>query len=187
MWVSGWMNQGTGYKWYGEGWGTQGLPCLSLYKETYPSGIPGTWEQWENLVQGRHNLVEEEQFREHLNKLNVHNCMGPDKLHSRVIRKLADTADIFYCLWIAIVTRRGSWWLEERKYHSHLQEGKNKSRNYRPVSPLSLGGDRENLSGKHFWVHGNQNRQEGDRDWSARIYKGKNMLDQSDSLLQWYD
>ena len=39
------------------------------------------------------NSVEEDQVRVHLNKLDIHESMGPDGLHPRVLKELGDVLE----------------------------------------------------------------------------------------------
>lgn len=68
-------------------------------------------------------LVEEDQIRIYLSKLDIHKCMGPDGMH------LCVPKGTLWChytatlgnLWMIIVTGRGAWGLEES--HFCLQKG----------------------------------------------------------------
>lgn len=52
------------------------------------SGIPR--DQHERLEQEKCTLVEENQVREHLNKVNIHKALSPKGMHHWVLRELAD-------------------------------------------------------------------------------------------------
>ncbi|GAB0206875.1 mitochondrial enolase superfamily member 1 [Grus japonensis] len=86
-------------------------------------------------------LVEEDRVREHLGKLNIHKSMGPDGMHPRVLRELADViarplSIIFERSW-----RTGEVPEDGRKANVTLVFKKGKEEdpgNYRPVSLTSI-------------------------------------------------
>ncbi|GAB0206526.1 hypothetical protein GRJ2_003118200 [Grus japonensis] len=88
-------------------------------------------------------LVEEDRVREHLGKLDIHKSMGPDGMHPRVLRELADViarplSIIFERSW-----RTGEVPEDWRKANVTLVFKKGKKEdpgNYRPVSLTSIPG-----------------------------------------------
>ncbi|GAB0204010.1 mitochondrial enolase superfamily member 1 [Grus japonensis] len=88
-------------------------------------------------------LVEEDQVREHLGKLDIHKSMGPDGMHPHVLRELADViarplSIIFERSW-----RTGEVPEDWRKANVTLvfkKDRKEDQGNYRPVSLTSIPG-----------------------------------------------
>uniref|UniRef100_K7F0D3 Reverse transcriptase domain-containing protein n=1 Tax=Pelodiscus sinensis TaxID=13735 RepID=K7F0D3_PELSI len=94
---------------------------------------------WE---EGGQPLVGKEQIRNYLEKLNVHKSMGPDLMHPRVLRELANViaeplAIIFEKLW-----RSGEIPDDWKKANGVpiFKKGKDNPGNYRPVSLISVPG-----------------------------------------------
>ena len=110
------------------------------------------------------SLVEEAQGREHLNKLDTHKDMGPDGMHTQVVREMTDVI----VRPLAIVFER-SWGLGEvsedwSKCHSYLQEGQEERARELQASqphldPEESGG--ANNSGNYFQTY---QEQEGDEE-----------------------
>ncbi|GAB0205019.1 mitochondrial enolase superfamily member 1 [Grus japonensis] len=88
-------------------------------------------------------LVEEGCVREHLGKLNIHKSMGPDGMHPRVLRELADViAKPFYTIFER-PWRTGEVPEDWRKVNVTpvFKKGKKEDpENYRPASPTSIPG-----------------------------------------------
>ncbi|GAB0207209.1 mitochondrial enolase superfamily member 1 [Grus japonensis] len=88
-------------------------------------------------------LVEEDRVREHLGKLDIHKSMGPDGMHSRVLRELADVI----AMPLSIIFKR-SWRTGEVREDGRkanvtpvFKKGKEEDPgNYRPVSLTSIPG-----------------------------------------------
>ena len=47
-------------------------------------------EQWESLGKEDLLLVEEDQVREHFNRLDIHKNIGPDGMHPQMLRVLVN-------------------------------------------------------------------------------------------------
>ncbi|GAB0179468.1 mitochondrial enolase superfamily member 1 [Grus japonensis] len=88
-------------------------------------------------------LVEEDRVREHLGKLNIHKFMGPDGMHPRVLRELADVISMPLSIIFKRSWRTGEVPEDWRKADVTLvfKKGKNEDPgNYRPVSLTSIPG-----------------------------------------------
>ncbi|GAB0207557.1 mitochondrial enolase superfamily member 1 [Grus japonensis] len=103
---------------------------------------PRPWRQERKVLQKEDfPLIEEDQVREHLGKLDTHKSMGPDGMHPRVLRELADViarplSIIFERSW-----RTGEVPEDWRKGNVTLVFRKGKKEdpgNYRPVSLTSI-------------------------------------------------
>lgn len=90
--------------------------------------IPGLWNSARVWIKEDLPSVEEVHGRVQLNKV--------DGMHPQVLKEMANVAKPLNHLWKAVVIKRASWQLEESKYCSHLQEGKEGrwGGNYRLVS-----------------------------------------------------
>ncbi|GAB0204360.1 mitochondrial enolase superfamily member 1 [Grus japonensis] len=87
-------------------------------------------------------LVEEDQVREHLGKLNTHKSMGPDGMHPRVLRELADFISMPLSIICERSRRTGEVPEDWRKASVTLvfKKGKKDPGNYSPVSLTSIPG-----------------------------------------------
>lgn len=94
----------TGNNGQGEGWGTQLLLFVSVFKGTLSSHISWADGQqdgsWGSKVFAR---VSEDQVHNHLMNLNVQMSMGSNGRHPRVLRKLTD-----------VVVRHSPWLLKSQ-------------------------------------------------------------------------
>ncbi|GAB0183976.1 mitochondrial enolase superfamily member 1 [Grus japonensis] len=101
-------------------------------------------------------LVEEDQVRDHLGKLNTHKSMGPNGMHPRVLRELADVI----VMPLSIIFER-SWrtgevpedWRKANVTPVFKKGKKEDPGNYRPVS-LTWKGDGTAHSGGHLYTCG---------------------------------
>ncbi|KFV79883.1 RNA-directed DNA polymerase from mobile element jockey, partial [Struthio camelus australis] len=88
-------------------------------------------------------LLEEDQVRHHLGKPDIHKSMGPDGMHPRVLRELADVM----ARPLSIVLER-SWrtgevpedWKKANVTPAFKKGKKEEPGNYRPVSLTSIPG-----------------------------------------------
>ncbi|KFV84217.1 hypothetical protein N308_04705, partial [Struthio camelus australis] len=88
-------------------------------------------------------LVEEDQVRDLLSKLDIHKSMGPDGMHPRVLRELADVI----ARPLSIILER-SWrsgevpedWKKAKVTPAFKKGEKEEPGNYRPVSLTSIPG-----------------------------------------------
>lgn len=64
-------------------------------------------------------LVEEDLSRDQLGRLDAHNSMDPDGMHSWVMGELEKR--LLCHLWDVMKNGRGAWRMEERQCHSNLQ------------------------------------------------------------------
>ncbi|GAB0182821.1 mitochondrial enolase superfamily member 1 [Grus japonensis] len=135
-------------------------------------------------------LVEEDRVREHLGKLDIHKSMGPDGMHPRVLRELADVI----ARPLSIIFKR-SWrtgevpedWRKANVTPVFKKGKKEDPGNYRPVSLTSIPGkvmEQLILGVIDKIVKQKEVIRSGQH---ARIYQRKIMPDQSDSLLRWHD
>jgi len=62
-------------------------------------------------------VVEDDQAKEHLNRLNIQKSMGPDEMRADIIARPV------CCLWKVMMIRGGSCRLQQSKSQSCLQEG----------------------------------------------------------------
>ncbi|GAB0190586.1 mitochondrial enolase superfamily member 1 [Grus japonensis] len=88
-------------------------------------------------------LVEEDQVREHLGKLDTHKSMDPDEMHPRVLRELADVIARPFSLIFERSWRTGEVPEDWRKANVTpvFKKGKKEDPgNYRPVSLTSIPG-----------------------------------------------
>ncbi|GAB0179750.1 mitochondrial enolase superfamily member 1 [Grus japonensis] len=119
-------------------------------------------------------LVKEDWVREHLGKLNIHKSMGPDGMHPRVLKELADVIARLLSIIFERSWRTGEVPEDWRKASVTLVFKKGKKEdlgNYRPVSLTSI-------PGKMMEQRGGE---EGHWEWSTWIHQGEFMPDQSNS------
>ncbi|KFV78878.1 hypothetical protein N308_07568, partial [Struthio camelus australis] len=99
-------------------------------------------------------LVEEDQVRDLLSKLDIHKSMGPDGMHPRVLRELADVI----ARPLSIILER-SWrsgevpedWKKANVTPVFKKSKEEEPGNYRPVSLTSIPGKvMEQLITKHL-------------------------------------
>ncbi|GAB0186581.1 mitochondrial enolase superfamily member 1 [Grus japonensis] len=98
-----------------------------------------TWRQERKSGERKTLLVEEDQVRDHLGKLNIHKSMGPDGMHPQVLRELADVI----AMPLSIMTWKGEVPEDWRNANINpvFKKGKKEDPgNYRPVSFTSIPG-----------------------------------------------
>ncbi|TRZ25772.1 hypothetical protein HGM15179_001358 [Zosterops borbonicus] len=116
--------------------------------KTNEDGVECLWDNCPGLVDGvrEHNgppIIQEEAVTELLRCLDIHKSMGPDGIHHRLMRELADElakplSIIYSQLWLTGEV------LDDWKLASvtpiHKKSGKEEPSNYRPVSLTSVPG-----------------------------------------------
>ncbi|GAB0205476.1 mitochondrial enolase superfamily member 1 [Grus japonensis] len=149
-----------------------------LQRNRGPGGKKKVWRK-EDFA-----LVEEDQVKDHLGKLNTHKSMGPDGMHPRVLRELADVVAVP----LSIIFER-SWrtgevpedWRKANVTPVFKKGKKDDPGNYRPVSLTSVPGKvMEQLILEVISKHVEDKKVIG---WSTWIHQGEIMPDQSDSRL----
>ncbi|GAB0175916.1 mitochondrial enolase superfamily member 1 [Grus japonensis] len=128
-------------------------------------------------------LVKEDQVREYLGKFNIHKSMGPDGMHPRALRELADVLAMPLSIIFERSWRTGEVPKDWRKANVTLVFKKGKKEdpgNYRPVSLTSIPGKMmEQLILGVINKHVEEKKVIG----SIWIHQVEIMPDQSDSLL----
>ncbi|KAK4807097.1 hypothetical protein QYF61_018438 [Mycteria americana] len=83
-------------------------------------------------------LVEEDQVREYLSKLDIHKSMGPDGMHPQVLRELADVVILFHQL--CLLRQVPEDWRKVNVAPIFMKGKKEDPENYRPVSLTAIPG-----------------------------------------------